>query len=41
MDLMMEIDESFFYDVVSIPNPDRVGLLDQYVVYVKANTIPV
>ena len=36
MDLMLDIDDTFFYDVVSIHNPDRVGLLDQYIVYMPA-----
>ena len=35
MNLMLEIDDTFFYDVVSIHNPKRLGLLDQYIVYVK------
>ena len=34
MDLMQEIDDSFFNDVASIHNQDRTGLLDQYILFV-------
>lgn len=35
MDAMLVIDEELHYDMVSIINPDRVGLLDKYIAWVK------
>jgi hypothetical protein len=37
MDLMNEIDDTFFDDVVSIYNEDSTGPEDKYTVYVKIN----
>lgn len=34
MDLMSEIDSDTMNNVKSLPNPDRCGLLDQYVAWI-------
>ena len=34
MDLMSEIDDETMNDVKSLPNPNRCGLLDQYIAWI-------